>query len=190
MELTFTKAAAWRDIYPPNFVRPREYKDKPPGKSAENLIPANEKKAVSEQEAMVMGRVKTVIEKLQQQIDQGRQGVGEVVDLLQWFNYAFFDIIGEFNWSSSFSCLEQEKEHPWIQIIAQFKITIITGCLKYYSPLDSLLQAMTPKSAMADLWMIWRTTEEKISRQMERPGNNHRDVMSHMLAADQAQMTR
>ncbi|KAI4195527.1 MAG: hypothetical protein LQ350_007160 [Teloschistes chrysophthalmus] len=204
-ELTFINPAAWRDIYPPNFVRPREYKDKPPGKNAKNLISANEadharfrkilapafsEKAVCEQEPMVMGHVNTVMEKLLQQIDQGGQGVGAIVDLLQWFNYAFFDIIGEFVWGSSFSCLEQEKEHPWIQVIAKFKITIIAGCLKYYPPLDSLLQAITPKSAMADLWMIWRTTEEKISQRMKQPGNNHRDVMSHMLATDQAQMTR
>lgn len=41
-ELSFTDPAAWRDIYTKGFLRPYEYKDKPPGKDAENLISADE----------------------------------------------------------------------------------------------------------------------------------------------------
>lgn len=40
-ELSFTDPAARRDIYPQSSVPAHEYKDKPPGKAAENLISAS-----------------------------------------------------------------------------------------------------------------------------------------------------
>ena len=200
-ELTFTNPAAWRDIYPPNFVRPREFKDKPPGKNAENLISAGEPdharfrkilapafsdKAVHEQEPMIKGHIDVLVQKFYQAINEDESGDGVVVDLLQWFNYAFFDIIGDFVWGSSFNCLEQVQEHPWIQVIAQFKFALIAGSLKYYPPLDSIVTAITPKSAMADLWMIWKTTEDKISQRLAKPASVKTDVMSHVLAANES----
>lgn len=200
-ELSFTHPAAWRDIYPQNFLRPREYKDKPPGKDAENFISASEAdharfrkilapafsdKAVHEQEPMINSYIDTLMDRLHQAIGGSKSKAEAVVDLLPWFNYAFFDIIGDYIWGSSFGCLEQVREHPWIQVIAQFKVTVFVGCLKYYPPLDRLLQAITPKSAMADLWMIWRTTEDKISRRLADPAHRDRDVMSHILAANQS----
>lgn len=200
-ELSFTDPMAWRDIYIPNFVRPRELKDKPPGKNAENLISASEPdharfrkilapafsdRAVHEQEPMITGHIDTLVQKIKQAIKDDRSESGAVIDLLQWFNYAFFDIIGDFTWGSSFNCLEQAQEHPWIQVIAQFKFALIAGSFKYYPPLDSILTAITPRSAMADLWMIWKTTEEKISHRLAKPANAKKDVMSHVIAANES----
>ena len=200
-ELTFTDPAAWRDIYPPNFMRPHEFKDKPPGKNAENLISASEPdharfrkilapafsdKAVRDREPMIQGHVNLLVQRFYQKIDGNHTGDGAIVDFLQWFNYVFFDIIGDYVWGSSFGCLEQAQEHPWIQVIAQFKFALIAGSFKYYPPLDSVLTAITPRSAMADLWMIWRTTEGKISRRLNELANVNQDVMSHILAANES----
>lgn len=208
-ELSFTDAAAWRDIYPPNFVRPREFKDKPPGKDAENLISASEldharfrkvlapafsEKAVREQEPMIQRHVGILLSKFREAIDHGKKEEGAVMDLLQWLNYTFFDIIGDFVWGSSFNCLTLEKEHPWIQVIAQFKNALMVGALKFYPPVDRVLNAVTPKSAMADLWMIWRTTETKIAERLMKPADACKDVLSHVMNAteseDHFRMTR
>ena len=198
-ELSLIEPTAWRDIYTKNFVRPHEYKDKPPGKSAENLISASEQdharfrkilapafseKSVHEQERVVQGHVDLLIEKLRQEVDKSHTDTGTDVDVLNWFNYTTFDIIGDFIWSSSFGCLNQLQYHPWIQVIAQFKTALIVGALKFYPPLDSLLEAITPKAAMADLWMIWRTTEDKISARLQC-NDARADVMSHMIAASE-----
>ena len=198
-ELSFTDPTAWRDIYIPNFIRPRELKSKPPGKNAENLISANEldhtrfrkilapafsEKAVHEQEPMILGHIDTLLQKFNQAIRDDRSAGDAVVDLLPWFNYVFFDIIGDFTWGSSFNCLEQSQGHPWIQVIAQFKFALVARSFKYYPPLDSILTAITPKSTMADLWMIWKTTEEKISHRLAKPASAKKDVMSHVLAAN------
>ena len=200
-EVSFTDPSAWKDIYPKNFVRPREHKDKPPGKNAENLISASEpdharfrkilapafsERAVTEQEAMIVGHVDLLISTFSKMIHENGAKGRTVVDLLQWLNYTFFDIIGDFVWGSSFDCLGETQEHPWIQVIAQFKFALIAGAFKYYPPFDSILTAITPKSAMADLWMIWKTTEEKIARRLASPENSHKDVIFHMLEANRS----
>ena len=197
-ELSFTDPAAWRDIYPQNFLRPYEYKDKPPGKAAENLISASEpdharfrrilapafsEKSIHEQEAMVKGHVDLLIQKLSEIIHHDASRTTAVVDLLQWFNYTTFDVIGDFVWGSSFDCLGQAHPHPWIQVIAQFKVALIAGSFKFYPPLDSILMFITPKSAMAELWMIWKTTEDKISQRFAAR-QKRRDVMSYMIDAE------
>ncbi len=199
-ELSFTDPNAWRDIYPQNFPRPFEYKDKPPGKAAENLISADEpdharfrrilapafsERSIHYHEAMVKGYVDLFVYKLEGFIKDDPSRSTATVDLLQWFNYTTFDIIGDFVWGSSFQCLSQGEAHPWIEVIAQFKVALIAGALKFYPPLDTILTMVTPKSAMADLWMIWKTTEDKISHRLAS-SNRRRDVISHMITANES----
>jgi cytochrome P450 len=191
-ELSFTDPTAWKDIYTKGFVRPYEYKDKPPGKDAENLISASEPdhnrfrkvlapafSSTTEQEAVVKASIDLLVRKLQQTIDDTSEEP-TVVDILKWFNYTTFDIIGGLLWGSSFGCLDEVRYHPWIQVLAQLKIALIVGATKFYPPLDSILMMITPKSAMADLMDIWKTTEEKIAQRLEI-GTMHKDMISHMV---------
>lgn len=98
-EISFIDPAAWRDIYPPNFIRPRELKDKPPGKNAENLISASEldharfrkviapafsDKAVNEQEPMIQKHIDLLVRKFTSAIDEDKSGDGAIMDLLEW----------------------------------------------------------------------------------------------------------
>ncbi len=197
-ELSFTDPAAWKDIYTKDFLRPWTHRDKPPGKDAENLISASEKdhhrfrKVLApafvltlEQEAVVQSYVNLLISKLRQTVKSDRSQEGAVVDVLRWFNYTTFDIIGDLVWGSSFGCLDAVKYHPWIQVIAQFKTAYFVGATKYYTPLDTILTMITPKSAMADLMQIWKTTEEKIAQRIEL-GPSHQDMMSHILAPNKS----
>ena len=201
-ELSFTHPAAWKDIYATNFVRPHEYKDKPPGKDAENLISADEathqrfRKVLgpafavrSEQEAVVKAYVDTLIYKLAQETEKNESKTA-TVDVLQWFNYTTFDIIGDLLWSSSFGCLEEVRYHPWIQVIAQFKTALIVGATKFYPPLDTVLMSITPKSAMADLMHIWKTTEDKIAQRLQKGNNDRADMISYMDKTQESSSTQ
>ena len=198
-ELSFTDPAAWRDIYPQNFLRPREYKDKPSGKAAENLVSASEpdharfrrvlapafsEKSVYEQEAMITEHVNLLVRKLENLTKDGPMQNKAVIDVLKWFNYTTFEIIGDFIWGSSFGCLNHGVSHPWIEVIAQFKFALIVGAFKFYPPLDRIQDFITPKSAMADLWMIWKTTEDKISQRLALP-DDRKDVISYMVAGSE-----
>lgn len=199
-ELSFTNPAARRDIHTTNFARPREYKDKPPGKDAENLISASEQdhaqfrkipapafseKSTQKQQPLIQSSIDLLIEKLHQAIADDTSGTATVVDLLKWLNYTTFDIIDSFIWSSSFGCLDEVRSHPWIQVIAQFKTALIVGAFKFYPPLDDTIMFITPQSALAELMQIWKTTEEKVAQRLAMK-NNPPDVVSHILDVNES----
>lgn len=199
-ELSFTNPAAWRDIHTRNFLRPREYKDKPPGKNAENLISANEsdhtrfrkilapafsEKSMQEQQPVVKGYIDLLIQKLHEAIEQDALGNATVVDVLTWFNYTTFDIIGGVLWGSSFGCLDNARSHPWLQVISQFKAALIAGAFKFYPPFDNIIMMITPKSALAGLMEVWKTTENKIADRLAADNHNP-DVIAHILAANES----
>jgi len=195
-ELSFTDPAAWKDIHTSGFLRPYEYKDKPPGKDAENLISADEsthqrfRKILSpafvvrpEQEAVIKNYVDMLVHKLSSVIENNGSAGSAELDVLQWLNYTTFDIIGDLLWGSSFDCLQEVRYHPWIQVIAQFKTALLVGATKFYYPLDRILMMATPKSAMKELMQIWKTTEEKIA-QRTNEGSRRTDMISHMFDTD------
>lgn len=194
-ELSFTLPNTWRDVYPRNFVRPHQFKGKPPGKEAENLISANEsdharfrkilapafsERSLQQQETLVQRYIDLLIGKLQGAPRGRSSGPTVVVDLLEWFNYTTFDIIGQLTWGSSFGCLQEQRYHTWIQVILQFKIALVLGALKFFPPLNSLLMLLRPQSAIMDMW---KTTEEKVAQRlaMDTEGS---DIISHILAAN------
>lgn len=96
---------AWKDIYPKTFVRPCEYKDQPPGKTASNLIacteeeharfrkilaPAFSEQYTAAQEPFVNSYVESFISKLNERIDQSSsRGVADI-DAVEWINYVAF----------------------------------------------------------------------------------------------------
>ena len=196
-ELSFTDPAAWKDIHTRGFVRPSQYKGKPPGKNVDYFITASEAdharfrkilapafsdKAIHEQEHMICRHVNLLISKLHNAISIDPNMATATVDMLEWLNYTTFDIIGDFIWGSSFDCLERVQNHPWLQSIAQFKGVMIAVAMRFYPALHALMNKMTPKSAMADMWFIWRVTEEKISQRL-RAAHGHGDLISNIMTA-------
>ena len=193
-ELSFTNPAAWKDIYTNGFQRPYEWKGKPQGKEADNLISANEtdhrrfRKLLApafvvkhEQEAIIQAHVNALIDKLKMTIEREGSGDAATVDVLQWFNYTTFDIIGDLVWGSSFGCLEKVRSHPWIEVIAQFKTALIAAATKFYPPLHRLLIMATPKSIKTGVIQIWQITEDKIAQRL-KAGSKRMDMISYMTS--------
>ena len=192
-ELSFIDPAAWRDIYPKNFIRPKEYKDQPPGKTAANLIACSEleharlrkilapgfsERYVMQQEPIVQMYVDKLVGKLLERI----QAESSAVDVVEWINYVAFDIVGDLTWGSSFGCLDGLRYHPWIQTVGQFKAAVVVGATKFYPLLHSILMAITPASALKDVMEMWKITEGKV-RQRLASGSSRPDLMTTILAA-------
>lgn len=197
-ELSFINSAAWRDIYPKNFLRPSEYKDQPPGKTASNLIacteeeharfrrvlaPAFSERYTAAQEPCVRSYVDKLIAKLHQRMDEssGRDAID--IDAVEWINYVAFDIIGDLVWGSSFGCLDGLTTHPWIQTVSQFKAATVIVSAKFYPWLYALLMNMTPSSALNEVMEMWRITELKIRERID-VGSNRPDIVGQLLKAE------
>lgn len=122
-ELAFNTAQAYEDIYGHRQGRPNMTRDpihvgaveSIPGVS--NLTMASEadhprqrralayafsKKALMEQEDSLLGYVKLFVNRL-----QGDAREKEPVNLVSWFNYCTFDIIGDLSFGEPFGCLKE-----------------------------------------------------------------------------------
>lgn len=197
-ELSFIDPAAWRDIYPKNFLRPYEYKDQPPGKTASNLIACTEDEharfrrilasAFSErytaaQEPFVNAYVEKLISKLNARIGKSSSRGVTDVDAVEWINYVAFDIIGDLVWGSSFGCLDGLTTHPWIQTVSQFKAATIVTSAKFYPWVYTMLMAIAPSSALNGVMEMWRITEQNV-RERIASGSDRPDIVGQILESE------
>lgn len=70
------------------------------------------KKALWEQEAVIQGFVDMFIDRVHE-FGQGNQ----VFDIVKWYNFLTFDIIGDLSFGESFGCLDRGEFHFWIGLI-------------------------------------------------------------------------
>ena len=132
-ELAFDSVQAWQDIYGHRYGR-RDYEKHPihvgavdpmPGVStismADHDTHARQRKALShgfskkalwEQEYIV----KSFVIKLMDNIRKFAKEQ-EPFDIMKWFNFITFDVIGDLSFGESFGCLERGDFHFWIHLI-------------------------------------------------------------------------
>lgn len=197
-ELSFIDPAAWKDIYPKNFLRPDEYKDQPPGKTAANLIacteeeharfrrllaPAFSERSALAQEPIIQAHIAKLISKLTAQIDNSSSHGTTDIDAVEWINYAAFDIIGDLVWGSSFGCLDGLTTHSWIQVLSQFKAATVVVSAKFYPWVYNTLMAITPSSALLEVMEMWRITEQKV-RDRVNSGLHRPDIIGQLLDSE------
>lgn len=197
-ELSFIDPAAWRDIYPKNFLRPYEYKDQPPGKTASNFIacteeeharfrrilaPAFSERYTAAQEPFVRYYVDKLVSNLNERIENSSSRGITDIDAVEWINYVAFDIIGDLVWGSSFGCLDGLTTHPWIQTVSQFKAATIVVSAKFYPWMYAFLMAITPSSALNEVMEMWRITEQKV-RERIAAGSNRPDIIGQLLESE------
>lgn len=195
-ELSFIDPAAWKDIYlNKEFIRPKEWGSRPPGVKAHSFISADMKtharfrkamaaafseQAIKKQEPIIKRYVDVLMGKLGEKVEKSESREA-VVNVVEWFNYATFDIFGDLGWGRSFNCLEKQEYHPWITVILQFKAILIGATLNYYPWLNTLVSYITPKLALEGLNLVLRTSAENVRTRLEKQ-TDRPDMMSYILA--------
>lgn len=117
-----------------------------------------------------------------------RADKGEAVNVVDWFNFALFDIVGELTFSESFHSLENNGYHPWVgaifegirglALLQMFKDYWVLGYI-----IDSFNLGMTSKKAIE----VRGYTEDKTKTRLdyesvtEKPESMSRDFISYML---------
>ena len=129
-ELSYTSSQAWRDIYAHHQGRDEFYKDpmqlprNPNGYPS--LIGADREthgryrrflsypfsnKGMQEQEPTINSYVDLLVQRLH------ACDPGTWQDMVKWYNWATFDIIGDLAFGEPFNCLRDVETHPWIHAI-------------------------------------------------------------------------
>ncbi|KAK5992000.1 Trichothecene C-15 hydroxylase [Cladobotryum mycophilum] len=69
--------------------------------------------AMIDQQPIIKGYVDKLIDRLKEVSAGGTQKL----DIVRWFNYATFDIIGDLSFGEPFGCLEKSDYHPWVSLV-------------------------------------------------------------------------
>jgi len=138
-ELSFITDSAWKDIYAhrqghpqmPKIMRTKPINGAPSLMSANDADHARQRKLLSaafsdhalrEQEPVIKSYVDLLVKQLREESDRNVNGV----DMVEWFTYTTFDIIGDLSFGVPFGNLANKKPHPWV---STFKSGIKQGIL-------------------------------------------------------------
>ena len=160
-ELSFIGEQAWKDIYgardPPLPKDPTWYnvvKSSDQAASIFNADHANHmrirrqlshafsEKALREQEDAIEEYVDLLIEKL-----KGAASASIPIDLVQWYNFTTFDLIGDLALGKSFGCLKDSRYHGWVStIFKSIKMGPFVRTMAAYTDIQMLMRLLAPAS--------------------------------------------
>lgn len=193
-ELSYRTPQSWKDIYgsrvghtllpkDPNFYRA------PPG-GIHSIITAPHKehqgyrrllshafseRALREQEPLMKVYVDLLIAKLHKRVDEKR------LDMVDWYNWTTFDLIGDLSFGESFGCLEAAQYHPWVEMLfSSIKMTVLIAAAAVV-PFGMWLLAITVGvKGMKIRQTHMDLTIEKVSKRLEAKTDRN-DFMQYIL---------
>ncbi|KAI4598580.1 hypothetical protein KJ359_002993 [Pestalotiopsis sp. 9143b] len=197
-ELAYTDPQAWKDIYghrtgqPENIKDPSQNIDDDPAhpsivfagreqhsKLRKLLSNAFSDKAMREQEPVLLSYVDQLMEAL------GKR-CSEPVDLVEWYNFTTFDIIGHLAFAEPFDCLGNSAYHPWVQMIfSTFRFVTWIRALNRLAPgFSTFLMRMAPERVKREHAANMQLSREKVLRRKEnRP--DYVDFLTHLISAEE-----
>ena len=183
-ELSFINASAWQDINGHraghrDFEKDLAVYGSPPNKVHSILTApradhsrmrrvlenAFSVKAFREQEPIVLAYVDKLIRCLHEEVD--RSDVNKV-DVVQWYNWMSFDIIGDLAFAESFNCLEDQAHHPWVEMVfGNLKGISLMGACNRFPLFKHLLPFLIPRRVHKMIADHWAYTTERLSRRIK-----------------------
>jgi averantin hydroxylase len=101
-------------------------------------------------------------------------------DIMKWYNWTTFDLIGELAFGESFHCLETKTTDPWIDsVFGNVKAVPIMHMIRVYG-LAALLPYLTPKSARDARAENLRRNVAKIEERLVK-GSEQKDFMDNVV---------
>ncbi|KAK3301698.1 cytochrome P450 [Chaetomium strumarium] len=111
-----------------------------------------------------------------------RAATGESVNMVQWYNFTTFDLIGDLAFGEPFGCLERGVYHPWVAMIFQnIKSTLYGEVMRRYPRLKPLVTLLTPKQLLRSQREHWELSEQTARRRLESGNVSREDFMSYIL---------
>lgn len=112
------------------------------------------------------------------------------IDIMSWYNYTTFDIIGDLAFGESFGCLETSTLHPWIAIIFEsLRQSNLVRALRTSIPyIDALILKLFP-SAVEKIKTRKALGEAKVAKRLSLP-TQRADFMEAMVNKNKGSLTR
>ena len=103
-----------------------------------------------------------------------------MVDLVEWFSWTTFDIVGELGFGETFGCLTDERHHSWSALVfSHFKAASLVTSVRFYPLLERFLRWWLP-SPVTNRQGHFQLSREKIHRRLKGEKTTP-DFMSYVL---------
>ena len=191
-EISFTTAQAWNDIYghghrqmPKPFRRthgePHNIlisNDADHARFRKALSNAFSERALREQEPLLTVYVDLLIEKL-----RDISAAGSKTDMVRWYNFTTFDLIGDLSFGEPFNCLQESQMHYWVANVFHFLKTLPLVRVSLEYPLFfKFLCLFMPANVNNAQSEQWRLVREKVRKRINNTAQTDRkDFMDSML---------
>ncbi|RSL96790.1 hypothetical protein CEP52_011285 [Fusarium oligoseptatum] len=134
-------------------------------------------RSLREQEPIVKRYVDLLLQRLHENSDRP-------VDIMSWYNYTTFDVIGDLAFGEPFGCLDNSDYHPWVRIIFEMaRFGTVNQTAGYFPLLRSVLTRILSTKTVRSRGESHRAlTREKLLRRMELGKNGGRpDLIDNLL---------
>ena len=133
-------------------------------------------KALEDQEPLILEYVNRMTSTLAGEAPKGPQ------DMVAWYNWTTFDLIGDLAFGEPFHCLTEKAYHPWIKTIFDaIKIGLCVNHLRYYPQVYAIVMSLMPKSVLVKQRRHYAQSRDKIARRLEKGATERPDFMTFVL---------
>lgn len=196
-EVTFTNPDAWKEIFAIRPGKPQRPKDQRHVSVGPNHIPSIlrtddathsryrrslshgfSEASLQRQEIIVKGYVDLLVKRLRGLAASG----SATVDMVRWYNYTTFDIIGDLAFGESFGCLENSQYHFWVAVIfSHFRMAAWANVLRRIPAGNFLMKWIIPRKVREEKKLQNQMTHEKVRARMDKGDNGRPDFLSNVL---------
>lgn len=140
-----------------------------PGFSSQSLV---------DQESLI----RTYVDLLVTNLKQRSQGGTVPLNVVEWYNWTTFDIIGDLLFGESFGCLANGKYHPWVAMVFGVvkQSTILTQITYVWPGIQFWLRVFAGKKMDEKIEDYQGLVKQKVSQRIEM-GTQRPDLMDAML---------
>lgn len=97
-----------------------------------------------------------------------------MIEIIKWFNFVTFDVIGDLIFGEPFHCLQENQYHPWVLIVCNYVKAIgLFQISNFYPALKALIIRCIPESVLREQRLHNQMTKEKVHERLnldsERP---------------------
>lgn len=141
------------------------------------LSHAFSEKALRGQEDVVKHYVDLFIAKL-----SGLARAGQTLDIVKWYNFTTFDLIGDLAFGQPFGCLEDGGYHPWVaKIFQMIKLTVFGEATERHPLLKAIAPLFVPKKLVQSRKEHWELSRQTAQRRLDSGNVSREDFMSYIL---------
>ncbi|KAM0263717.1 hypothetical protein ACHAQJ_001031 [Trichoderma viride] len=135
--------------------------------------------AMLDQEPIIGSYVDALMDRLKQDCGNGTQQL----DMVRWFNYTTFDIIGDLAFGEPFDCLQNSNYHPWVELMFKsVKNIIFLAVIKHFHIFPNLAAKLAmPKELSNKFAENHQLSAMKVRKRLET-GSNRPDFITSMTA--------